>query len=188
MTQVDYSDVGVKRYFCPHSIQSEKANIIKEWYDGYVFGDSFVYCPWDVINYMAALKKRSNAKPKNYWKNTSHSDEQSAAKVISDLLWKTISYNDYHKDYYHAFLAGAFVGLGYDVAFNKEKGPGRPDILLKDKVNRRAIIIEAKKSGSEDDLDKDYHEAIRSRQRNIQMIFTVMSRSFATGSRFFKNR
>lgn len=52
--------------------RKDKADVIKEWYDGYVFGDSFVYCPWDVINYMSALKKRENAKPKNYWKNTSH--------------------------------------------------------------------------------------------------------------------
>ena len=58
-------------------------------------------------------------------------DEQGASKIISNLLWKTISYHDYHEDYYHAFLAGAFVGLGYEVESNKEKGLGRPDILLK---------------------------------------------------------
>ena len=52
--------------------RTDKADIIKEWYDGYVFGNSYVYCPWDVINYLSALKKRKDAKPKNYWKNTSH--------------------------------------------------------------------------------------------------------------------
>ena len=52
--------------------RTDKAEIIKEWYDGYIFGNSYVYCPWDVINYLSALKKRKNAKPKNYWKNTSH--------------------------------------------------------------------------------------------------------------------
>ena len=44
---------------------------------------------------------------------------------------------------------------------NKEKGLGRPDILLKDKRNRRAIIIEAKKSKKEPDMDKDCDEAVR---------------------------
>ena len=44
---------------------------------------------------------------------------------------------------------------------NKEKGLGRPDILLKDKKNRRAIIIEAKKSEKESDMDKDCKEAIK---------------------------
>ncbi|MDE6052923.1 MAG: AAA family ATPase, partial [Lachnospiraceae bacterium] len=54
--------------------QKDKADVIKEWYDGYVFGNSNVYCPWDVMNYMSALKKREHAKPKNYWKNTSHNE------------------------------------------------------------------------------------------------------------------
>ena len=88
-------------------------------------------------------------------------DEKEAGKIVSELLWRTISYNDYHEDYYHAFLAGAFVGMGYEVESNKEKGLGRPDILLKDDDNRRAIIIEAKKSVKEADLDKDLCEAIK---------------------------
>ncbi|MBQ6566724.1 MAG: PD-(D/E)XK nuclease domain-containing protein, partial [Treponema sp.] len=57
------------------------------------------------------------------------------------------------EDYYHAFLAGIFTGLGYEVESNKEKGLGRPDILLKDDDNRRAIIIEAKKSASRADME-----------------------------------
>ena len=89
------------------------------------------------------------------------SDEVKATTLISDLLWNTISYNDYHEDYYHAFLSGIFVGRGYSVESNKEKGLGRPDIILKDKKNRRAIIIEAKKSDSEAELDKDCYEAIK---------------------------
>lgn len=217
-----FSESEVAELLCAAD-RKDRANIMKEWYDGYVFGNTFVYCLWDVINYMSALKKRRDAKPKNYWKNTSHNgilltfvkrtdfdvsdkfetllngktviqkisdeltydtlhasednlwsvllmtgyvtkadpdeegdtvslkipnreiisifedtvvthfkntidndtqrfmmeslwngDEQAVAKVISDLLWKTISYNDYHEDYYHAFLAGAFVGLGYE--------------------------------------------------------------------------
>ncbi|WP_408072355.1 AAA family ATPase [Butyrivibrio sp. JL13D10] len=99
------------------------------------------------------------------WEN----NQDKATKIISDLLWNTISYNDYHEDYYHAFLAGIFVGRGYNVESNKEKGLGRPDILLKDKKNRRAIIIEAKKSKKESDLDKDCNEAI---QQIIDMKYT----------------
>ena len=256
-----FTDAEVRQMLAYYGL-TERCEVIKEWYDGYVFGDSFVYCPWDVMNYLSALKKRQNAKPKNYWKNTSHNgvlltfvkrtdfkvkgkfeilmnkgtivqtvsddltydtlhssedhlwsvllmtgyltkadekeegetvrlripnreiasifedtvvelfrqtidnsarksmmdalwngDEQEASKVISDLLWRTISYNDYHEDYYHAFLAGVFVGLGYEVESNKEKGLGRPDILLKDDDNRRAMIIEAKRSMKEEDMD-----------------------------------
>ena len=88
------------------------------------------------------------------------SNEEKAGKLVSELLWATISYNDYHEDYYHAFLAGVFAGRGYVVGSNKEKGPGRPDILLKDKKNRRAIIIESKKSKRESDMDKNCDDAI----------------------------
>lgn len=263
-----FSESEVGEILCAAD-RREQADVIKEWYDGYVFGDSYVYCPWDVMNYMSALKKRKDAKPKNYWKFTSHngvlltfvertdfdvaekfetllnggtvmqsisdeltydtlhasednlwsvllmtgyitkadpdeegetvslkipnreiasifedtvvvhfrnttdtaelnklinalweSNEAEAAKRISDLLWNTISYNDYHEDYYHAFLTGIFVGRGYSVESNKEKGLGRPDILLKDKKNRRAIIIEAKRSKREADMDKDCEGAI----------------------------
>jgi len=250
--------------------REEKADVFKEWYDGYVFGDEAVYCPWDVINYVAALLKRRNAKPKNYWKNTSSNgiirifverkefrvkykfeslmnggtisqtisdeltydslyetednlwsvllmtgyltkadpeeegntvslripnaeiasifqetvakhfsesvndvdqkkmmaalwagDEKEASQAISDFLWQTISYMDYHEDYYHAFLAGIFVGRGYTVESNKERGLGRPDIKLIDDDNRRILIIEAKKSDNAAQMEHDCDEALK---------------------------
>ena len=49
----------------------EKASDIKEWYDGYRFGEFDVYCPWDVMNYLWDLTNKQNAKPVSYWKNTS---------------------------------------------------------------------------------------------------------------------
>lgn len=47
------------------------ANVMKEWYDGYQFGNVSVYCPWDVINYCDALLANPKSNPKNYWANTS---------------------------------------------------------------------------------------------------------------------
>ena len=250
--------------------REEKSVVFKEWYDGYLFGCESVYCPWDVIRYAAALQKHDNAKPKNYWKNTSNNgiirdfvertdfhinrkfetllnggsitqtvsdeltydtlhetednlwsvllmtgyltkadpendgntislripnkeiatifqdtvvsyfsdhvdaseqkammealwsgDENAASIAISKLLWKTISYMDYHEDYYHAFLTGIFVGRGYEVESNKERGLGRPDIRLTDDANRRVLIIEAKKSDRKDQMEKDCEEALR---------------------------
>ena len=47
---------------------------IKDWYDGYRFGDTDVYCPWDVINYCDELLAALNTPPKNYWVNTSGND------------------------------------------------------------------------------------------------------------------
>ena len=50
---------------------AEHAESIKAWYDGYHFGDSDVYCPWDVMNYLRDLQRDPGAKPAGYWKNTS---------------------------------------------------------------------------------------------------------------------
>ena len=47
------------------------ADTIKEWYDGYQFGDCDVYCPWDVMNYLRDVQRNPQAKPAGYWKNTS---------------------------------------------------------------------------------------------------------------------
>ncbi|MBQ9812167.1 MAG: AAA family ATPase [Thermoguttaceae bacterium] len=260
--------------------RSDKSALVKEWYDGYLLGDSYVYCPWDVVNYVSDLISVKNAKPKNYWKNTSHNsvllsfvknenfsvvrkfekllnggtitqtitdqltydslgesennlwsvllmtgyltkavpeedgetvslkipnkeistifedavvkyftdsidvdsikelmnsfwetDEVRASEILSALLRNTISYNDYHENYYHAFLAGVFVGRGYGVESNKERGLGRPDILLMDDKNARAIVIETKKSKQESDMDKDCDEALNQ----------IVSRKYADG-------
>lgn len=43
----------------------------KKWYDGYHFGNTDIYCPWDVINHCRALKVEPDATPQPYWINTS---------------------------------------------------------------------------------------------------------------------
>ena len=47
---------------------------VKEWYDGYRFGNADVYCPWDVINYCDAHRRNLMLPPENYWTNTSGND------------------------------------------------------------------------------------------------------------------
>lgn len=47
---------------------------IKEWYDGYHFGDADIYCPWDVINFVKKLKADSKAQPSTFWINSSGND------------------------------------------------------------------------------------------------------------------
>lgn len=51
--------------------QQDHYEEVKEWYDGYRFGDTDVYCPWDVVNYCADHLTTPNATPKNYWLNAS---------------------------------------------------------------------------------------------------------------------
>lgn len=47
---------------------------VREWYDGYLFGNTGIYCPWDVINYCGDLRDKSVTEPQNYWVNTSSND------------------------------------------------------------------------------------------------------------------
>ncbi len=46
----------------------------EEWYDGYHFGNTDVYCPWDVINHVDRLNGEPGARPQTYWINTSGND------------------------------------------------------------------------------------------------------------------
>ena len=244
----------------------DKADEIRTWYDGYLFGNTSIYCPWDVVNYVADLLENKNAKPRNYWKNTSHNsvlltfvkrtefdvsdkletllnggsilqtisneltydslhesednlwsvlmmtgyltktdpeangnqvklripnaeisgifeetvvryfndslaldrtrqkelmealwngDEEKASERMTDILFDTISYHDYHENYYHAFLTGIISGLGYAVKSNLENGLGRSDIDVREKRKKRGMILETKRSERLQDMEKD---------------------------------
>ena len=54
-----------------HYQLEDKADIVKKWYDGYRFGSSEIYCPWDLINYCSDITKKPSLRPINYWTNTS---------------------------------------------------------------------------------------------------------------------
>ena len=51
--------------------QKKYYETVKEWYDGYRFGNVDVYCPWDVINFCSDHLEDPGLEPKNYWANTS---------------------------------------------------------------------------------------------------------------------
>ena len=249
--------------------RADKFDVVKDWYDGYLFGTDFIYNPWSVVCYVADLRDDKDAIPKAYWANTSSNailrafdrktefdvkykferllnggvveqkisdlmtydslfdsedhfwsallmtgyvtkaepdtsgdtiklkipnkevasifqetvvklfrdtldvgkqralmdafwrgDEEKVSETLSNFLLDSISYNDYHENYYHAFMTGLFVGLGYSVDSNKESGLGRPDIVVKDRRRRRALIIEAKRSEKESDMERDARAAL----------------------------
>lgn len=244
---------------------------IKKWYDGYCFGKTEIYCPWDVLCYLNKLAFESESEPENFWENTSHNDiirtflsyegmdvtdsferllagetieveitdnltyenltdseenlwsvlyltgyltkdnrqplqgkskvflkipnaeimdifrksvvrwfderiavrdrsslfkalwnedVSSLSELISDLLFETISYHDYAESFYHAFLAGLFINAGYIVESNYESGLGRPDLVIKDKKKRQAVIIEIKIADSMQSLQKSAEKAM----------------------------
>lgn len=65
-----FTDADVKEMLEFYEL-TDHADTIKEWYDGYRFGNVSVYCPWDVINYCCAVLADPKAAPENYWANTS---------------------------------------------------------------------------------------------------------------------
>lgn len=280
-TETDVQKLLIDTGFINH------AKEIKVWYDGYRFGAVDVYCPWDVLNHVAALQINASAAPENYWAATSHnniiyklfenkqfdingkfeilmdggfirevitenltydsleaseenlwsllfmtgyltlvkddsiesvssknlvSDEQYemkkkivalripneevksifkkaiidwfkkdvqnidrtelfqalwegetevAADGISDLLFNSISYHDYKESYYHAFVAGLFVGAGYIVESNYEYGDGRPDVVIKEKQKRRVMLLEVKHASHGESLEHACKKALK---------------------------
>ncbi len=68
-----FTDSEVDELLSFYGLESHK-DVVKEWYDGYKFGDNDIYCPWDVINYCYKLRADPNTPPENYWANTSGND------------------------------------------------------------------------------------------------------------------
>ena len=68
--QFGFTDVEVRKLLDDYGMSSRFAEV-KEWYDGYHFGNADVYCPWDVINYVDHLQADPAADPEAYWINSS---------------------------------------------------------------------------------------------------------------------
>lgn len=65
-----FTDKEVQDILSDYELQ-DHYDAVKEWYDGYRFGNSEIYCPWDVLTYCKKLRADPNAIPENYWLNTS---------------------------------------------------------------------------------------------------------------------
>ena len=65
-----FTDKEVKEILQYYKV-AEAFEQTKKWYDGYRFGNTDIYCPWDVINHCRALKVEPDATPQPYWINTS---------------------------------------------------------------------------------------------------------------------
>lgn len=68
-----FTDTEVKEMLKYYEIEEHEEEI-RNWYDGYRFGDTEVYCPWDVLNHLDRIKDKPSVLPENYWINTSNND------------------------------------------------------------------------------------------------------------------
>ena len=64
---------------------TDKKEIIRKWYDGYLFGKTEIYNPWSIINYVKALTADPNEVPRMYWSNTSSNNIIHALIKRADL-------------------------------------------------------------------------------------------------------
>ena len=71
--QFGFTDTEVRTLLSDYQME-DRFEEVKEWYDGYHFGNADVYCPWDVVNFVDRAKDDREAKPEAYWINTSGND------------------------------------------------------------------------------------------------------------------
>lgn len=94
-----FTDEEVQK-ICDDYQMSQKFETMKEWYNGYLFGNANVYNPWSVIQFMDDLQDNSNCFPKAYWANTSSNsivrkliemaDEDTRTEIEALIEGKTI--------------------------------------------------------------------------------------------------
>ena len=65
-----FTDGEVKQILEDYDLSDHYPDV-KEWYDGYHFGNTDIYCPWDVIRYCKNLCADSAALPEDFWSNSS---------------------------------------------------------------------------------------------------------------------
>ena len=124
---------------------------VKSWYDGYLFGDTGVYNPWSIINYVKDTIYHNTEFPKPYWSNTSSNSiihelvvkaDSSTVQEIEHLLMgeaiekpvhEDITYGDIHQSednlwnflFFTGYLKAAGRSFHSDIIYLKMKIPNR---------------------------------------------------------------
>ncbi len=172
---------------------TDKYGSIKEWYDGYRFGNVEVYCPWDVVSYLRSLRTNKEAIPQNYWVNTSgnaevkefirQSKSATTKREIEGLMAgkeiiKTIRPELTYKDMYHSIenIWSVLLTTGYltqtcalDTQMYKLK---IPNLEIRD-IFQTQIMEYFKESVKKDgDTLSRFCEALKNeKEKNVEKIF-----------------
>ena len=97
--QFGFTDDEVRKLLTDYD-RAERYPDVKEWYDGYHFGNTDIYCPWDVINFAKKLVFDTSARPSAFWINSSGND---MVKRFVDKADQTT------RDEIEKLVAGGFV-------------------------------------------------------------------------------
>ena len=172
---------------------TDKYGSIKEWYDGYRFGNVEVYCPWDVVSYLRSLRTNKEAIPQNYWVNTSSNAEvkefirqsksATTKREIEGLMAgkeiiKTIRPELTYKDMYHSIenIWSVLLTTGYltqTCALDPQMYRLKiPNLEIRD-IFQTQIMEYFKESVKKDgDTLSRFCEALKNgREKNVEKIF-----------------
>ena len=151
-----FTDEEVQKMLRYYGLES-RYGAVKDWYDGYRFGNVDVYCPWDVINYCDELLSDSEMEPKNYWSNTSGNqivrrflervDRGLAKGEIEALIAGETVTKEIHEDLTYDNLYDSTENI-WSVLFTtgyltmRERGPGKKICLPVPNMEIRNIFTE----------------------------------------------
>ncbi|MCL1917746.1 MAG: ATP-binding protein [Peptococcaceae bacterium] len=164
-----FTDIEVRKMLADYNLSSAY-NDMREWYNGYRFGDANVYCPWDIINHVAKLKNNPNIRPKCYWNNTSSNsmvkrfidkaddttrseiEDLIAGKSVTKVIRETLTYGELDKNINNLwsmlFLTGYVTRTQDPVGLQSE-----PINLIIPNLEIREIFIEKIRDWFEEKLD-----------------------------------
>lgn len=163
----------------------DKEDIIKKWYNGYLFGECNVYNPWSVDKFIYDLTGTINALPISYWANTSSNS------IVKSLIEKA---DDDTKAQIEELVAGKTIEKvilkRYIIKSNRETGKGRSDIIIK-YPNRRgaAVILELKVAKNFKEMSDKCDEAldqIEEKQYDAELLEEGYTNIVKYGITFYK--
>ena len=132
---------------------------LRMWYNGYHFGHTDVYCPWDIINHMSELLADPNTRPQSYWNNTSSNEmvkrfiekaddttrseieDLIAGKSVAKIITETLTYGELDESIDN--LWSVLFLTGYLTRTQDPPGlPSEPVNLIIPNLEIREIFIE----------------------------------------------
>ncbi len=96
---LDFTNDEVKQMLCYYGLEN-KLTQMKEWYDGYRFGQTDIYCPWDILNQCDKFLESENAPMEPHWANSSSN------AIIQDILENA---TDTTKNQIEALISGECI-------------------------------------------------------------------------------
>lgn len=147
-----FTDNEVQKMLCYYDLE-EKYDQMKEWYDGYHFGNVDVYCPWDILNQCDKFLELKDApmESQEFCVAIKSGNAETMQALLNEFMSDSISIRDTYvkkvmkENFYHGMLLGLLkVEENWIVKSNAESGIGYTDILIEIPQEKTGCIFEMK--------------------------------------------